>query len=59
MCPFQTNGPNYLHLNITYSERKDMSMWSQRRKSDSDSESAFSLKNFETDLRATVSEVYY
>jgi len=36
-----------------------MSMWSQRRKSDSDSESAFSLKNFETDLRATVSEVYY
>ena len=59
MCPFPTKGPNYLYLNIIYSVRKDRSMWSQRRKSDSDSESVFSLTNFETYLLATASGVYY
>jgi hypothetical protein len=38
---------------------KDRYVWSQRHKSYSDSESVFSLTNFKTDLRATVSDVYY
>ena len=33
-CPFPTNGPNYMDLNIIYSVRKHRSMWSQRNKSD-------------------------
>jgi len=58
-CAFPTNGPNYNHLNKIYSVQKDRSMWSQRRKSDSESESVSFLTNFETDLHATVSDVYY
>jgi len=37
MCPFPTNGPNYMPLNIIYSVQKDRSVWSQRSKSDSES----------------------
>jgi len=58
-CPFPTNGPNYMDLSITYSVQKDRSMWSHRSKSDPESESVFFLTNFETDLHATVSDVYY
>ena len=48
-----------MDLNITYSVQKDRSMWSHRSKSDSENESVFFLTNFDTDLHATVSDVYY
>ena len=59
ICPFQTNGPNYIYLHITYSLQKGRSIWSHRSKSDSENESDFFLTNFDTDLHATVSDMYF